>query len=276
MRVLRGSDKLDAMRRVLFRLVVTVMLLAALPSPAGAVFGGRPVDPGDPLARSVAAVLYRAADGAHLCTAVVLARRLVITAAHCTEGSRDDMRVIFSVGLRDVPLDRLRGVAAVRRPEPTAQSKGSYAYNNPDDIALVLLDAPAPSDALPARLADATAGAVRIAGYGAASELRDGGNRGPRQLGFGQGLRTAEASLSSKGAVLVAAQPGKAGMCTGDSGGPAFVAARDGMSVVGLLIGVSAPRGAADVCRGTAWFTSVPRWAGWIRTAARELGTPLP
>jgi secreted trypsin-like serine protease len=252
------------------------VLLLLLVSPALAVFGGKPVGSGDPVARSLAAVLYRDATGAHLCTAVVLAPRLVLTAAHCTAGDRNDMKVIFSTGLSGVPAERLRGVAAVARAQATPEAKGSFAYNNPDDIALVLLDSAAPADIRTARLAATPSGSVRIAGYGATSDLRRASAFGKQQLGFGQGLRAATATLQPKGALFVAGQGNGTGMCTDDSGGPAFVAGKDGLSVVGLLIGVSAPRGAADYCRGTAWFTSIPRWAGWIDTSARKLGVPLP
>jgi secreted trypsin-like serine protease len=259
----------------LLRLAAPLLLLAAFSPPAFAVFGGRPVGATDLVARSLAAVLYRTADGAHLCTAVVLSPRLVLTAAHCTGGDRDDIRIIFSNGLSGVPPDRLRDVEAVSKPPPTPAAKGSYAYNDPDDIALVLLDSAAPADALPVRLAASAVTNVRIAGYGATADLRLPNAEGKRQLGFGQGLRAATASLRPRGPTFVAAQPAGAGMCTGDSGGPAFVSGRDGLSVVGLLIGVSAPRGAADFCRGTAWFTSIPRWRDWIGRAAADLGAPL-
>jgi secreted trypsin-like serine protease len=263
-----------AMLRALLASSALVLLLAA---PAFAVFGGKTIGDGDPIARSVAAVLYRDTTGAHLCTAVVLSPRLILTAAHCTAGDRSDMKVIFSTGLSGVSGERLRGAAAVVRAGATPEAKGSYAYNNPDDIALVLLDSAAPPDATPAHLAAAPSGSVvHIAGYGATSDLRHGNLFGKQQLGFGQGLRAATATLKLKGAIFAANQSGSAGMCTGDSGGPAFVAGKNGVSVIGLLIGVSAPRDAADYCRGTAWFTSIPRWSGWIRTTAKSLGAPLP
>jgi secreted trypsin-like serine protease len=262
------------MLRPLLRLAAPILLLA-FASPAFAVFGSKPVGDTDLLARSLAAVLYRTADGAHLCTAVVLAPRLVLTAAHCTEGDRGDIKVIFSSTLTGVPADRLRGARAVAKPERTAEAKGSYAYNDPDDIGLVLLDAAAPADTLAVRLATSGAADVRIAGYGATADLRTPNAQGKRQLGFGQGLRAATATLVAKGPVFIGAQGGDAGMCTGDSGGPAFVAEKDGVTVVGLLIGVSASRDAADYCRGTAWYASIPRWHDWIERSAANLGVPL-
>lgn len=254
---------------------VAALLLGALASPAFAVFGGAPVVDGDPIARSLAAILYRTADGAHLCSAVVLSPRLVLTAAHCTEGDRSDIKVIFSSTLAGVPAERLRGAKGIARPDPTPEARGAYAYNNPDDIALVLLDVAAPADTAPVRLSEAAARNVRIAGYGAAADLRTPDAQGRRQLGFGQGLRLASATLEPKNAVFVAAQGGRSGMCIGDSGGPAFLAGKEGPVVVALLIGVSAPRGATDYCRGTAWYAGIPRWRDWIRASATKLGAPL-
>lgn len=261
------------MRRLI---VVAAALLAFGSGPALAVFGGTVLAAADPIAKSTAAILYRDATGTHLCTAVALGPRLLLTAAHCTDGQRSDMRVIFANTLVNVGSDRLRAVTAVSRPQATSEAKGKFAYNNPDDIALVQTDSPAPAGTSFARLAVETAtGAARIAGYGATSDLRNPG-LGKTQRGFDQLLRSASVILTASGPALLTVDQGKgSGVCTGDSGGPAFVAGAKPLTVAGVLIGVSAPRNATDFCRGKAWYASVPHWHDWLVTTAAKLGQKL-
>jgi secreted trypsin-like serine protease len=250
----------------------------ALPGPALAVFGGSTVADTDPLAKTMAAIIYHTADGTHLCTAVALAPRLLLTAAHCTGGERSLIRIVFGVDLHYVTADRSRAVADIAVPPSTAAAKGLPAYENPDDLALVLLDRAAPAGTRFAAIADDEPGAtsVRVAGYGATSELRQAAGLGPQQLGFDQVLRSATEPLRPKGPdLLVADQTRGAGVCTGDSGGPAF-AAGGTSGVVGVLIGVASPRGNNDYCRGTAYFVALERWKGWITATAKGFGQPLP
>jgi secreted trypsin-like serine protease len=259
----------------LARLLLSAALLSVLgASPASAVFGGKALRDGDPLAKAVAAILYRDDTGAHLCTAVALGPRLLLTAAHCTAGDHSTIKVIFGTTLTDVGNDRIRFVSAVARAGKTAAGKGKYAYQDPDDIALVVLGSGAPAGTRFVSLADASPAPVplTIVGYGATSELRKPDALGQRQLGFDGILRVAAMPLSKVGpALLVGDQSQGTGACTGDSGGPAFV----GQALVGVLIGVSSPRANNDYCRGTAWFANLARWRDWIETTARELGQPM-
>ena len=256
------------------RLAAALLGLAMLATPAFAVFGGKPVAPSDLPAKALAAVLYRTADGAHLCTALALAPRLMLTAAHCTDGGASATRLIFATTLVDVPPSQLRDVAAIARAPRTTGAKGSFAYDNPDDLALLVLASDVPKGTVFASLGqgDGT-GTVRIAGYGATSDLR--GVVGNGQRGFDGILHLAVTTLTTRGPALVADQSGAAGMCTGDSGGPAFTVAGRTLRVAGVLIGVSAPRSASDFCRGSAHFASIDRWRDWIVATARRLGQPL-
>jgi secreted trypsin-like serine protease len=238
------------------------------------VFGGKAVRDGDPLARSVAAVLYRDGTGAHLCSAAVLGPKLLLTAAHCADGNRDDIKVIFGPTLTDVGNDRIRTVAAVARAGKTAAGKGKYPYQDPDDLALVVLGSGAPAGTRAVTLASegVSATALNIVGYGATSELRQPDATGQRQLGFDGILRAATLPLAKTDtALLVGDQSHGSGACTGDSGGPAFV---DG-TLVGILVGVSSPRANNDYCRGSAWYANLARWRSWIRATARDLGQPI-
>ena len=99
--------------------------------------------------------------------------------------------------------------------------------------------------------------------------------QGKRQLGFDRVLRSATLALTLKDGVLVGDQSGGRGVCTGDSGGPAFRAEGDIIRVSGVLIGVSNSRSATDFCRGKAWYVPIARWTDWLVSAAKGLGVSL-
>ena len=260
---------------VLIRWALALCLLA-LPTPAAAIFGGRELAADSSVAHAIVAILYRDDSGLGLCTGTLLGPTLVVTAAHCTAGNRADLRVVFAPTLENVPADRLRGVAAISRPDPPPDAANRKAFNNPGDIALIALDAPAPPDAGFARLTDdPVAGDYAIAGYGATSELAAPNADGKRQLGFDRVLRSATLALTLKDGVLVGDQSGGRGVCTGDSGGPAFRAEGDIIRVSGVLIGVSNSRSATDFCRGKAWYVPIARWTDWLVSAAKGLGVSL-
>lgn len=260
---------------VLIRWALALCLLA-LPTSAAAIFGGRELAADSSVARALVAILYRDDSGLGLCTGTLLGPTLVVTAAHCTAGNRADLRVVFAPTLENVPADRLRGVAAISRPDPPPDAASRKAFNNPGDIALIALDAPAPPDAGFARLTDdPVAGDYAIAGYGATSELAAPNADGKRQLGFDRVLRSATLALTLKDGVLVGDQSGGRGVCTGDSGGPAFRAEGDIIRVSGVLIGVSNSRSATDFCRGKAWYVPIARWTDWLVSAAKGLGVSL-
>lgn len=260
------------------RLLLAVGALGLCLSPALAVFGGKPVDGSDVIARSVPAILYRDDSGLHLCSGVALAPRLVLTAAHCTAGDREQIQVVFATALIGVGPDRIRSVATVARAVTTPEARGKSAFQNPDDVALVLLDAPAPDGTAFAVLADtlpAGGSTLTVAGYGATSDFRTPNAQGQRQLGFDQVLRAATLALTSADAVLLLGdQTRGAGICNGDSGGPALLPGTP-LTVAGVLIGVSSTRAVNDSCRGKAWYAAIPRWKPWLQAAAAALGQKL-
>ena len=190
------------------------------------------------------------------------------------DGKSADLIVVDVGGGTALGDDRLRTVAAIARARKTSAGKGKYAYQDPDDLALVVLGSPAPSGSRPTGRAGSapSPAAVTIAGYGATSELRNPNGAGQRQLGFDGILRTVSVPIAGADSALLVGNQGQGtGACTGDSGAPAFA---DG-HLVGILVGVSSPRASNDYCRGTAWFANLGRWRDWIETTARDLGQPL-
>ncbi|MBA4791930.1 MAG: trypsin-like serine protease [Rhizobiales bacterium] len=244
--------------RPLLRLMLVLAVLAALPAPARAIVGGGAA-PAEIAARTVMIVSTRGAS----CTGTVLARDLLLTAAHCVAPKADYAVALVGQGpVQLIPIARVAvhsGFNAeqfrTRRPTP--------------DLALARLAEPLPERFVPARLSSDTGLPPRgatflIAGFGM---IADGAEKTAGTL-----RAVTLASIGTTGGIMVrlSAPEGNAGACTGDSGGPAFA---DG-EVAGVIGWVTAAGGARG-CGGVTGITLVGLQRDWIARAARELGRPL-
>jgi hypothetical protein len=197
-----------------------------------------------------------------VCSAVVLAPDVVLTAAHCVAGPAEH-RVHFRAEDGSPVLIRLAGTALhpAYVPRRAGRRRGSV------DLALVRLAEPLPprfdaatlSASLPVREASLT-----IGGYGMQREgdLRSTGV-----------FRTADLAVAAPvgpGRLLISgAGRGGSGACNGDSGGPI---AQDAavIAVVGWAVGPNG-RGCGDSTHGTligpqrAWLDRT--LADWLRAA---------
>lgn len=185
-----------------------------------------------------------------VCTGTLLSQNVVVTAAHCTAGSKHLAIAYFEDG-RPV-LQPVRSVAR----NPGFSSKTAVSV----DIALVRLESDLPSRFRPMRIADASAGSevgdsFTVAGFGLADE-RDYKSAGtlrsarvdllprlfPRFLRIGLGGRLDELAI-----------------CKGDSGGPVVA---DG-ALVGVVYAAERT-GKARTCGATAQAVRLAPQAAWI------------
>ncbi|QJP13942.1 trypsin-like serine protease [Starkeya sp. ORNL1] len=238
------------------RALLTAALLL-LASPALAIVGGQPA--GGALTGQAALIV--STRGAS-CTGVVLARDVLLTAAHCVQPAADYAAVVFeAAGPRLLKATR---VVLHPRFDPN-----SFETRRPTpDLALIKLGEPLPDRFGPADLsADPALPPQRsqflIAGFGV---IRDGDGKSAGTL------RTVSLpSIGTTGGIMVRLSNGEAaGGCTGDSGGPVLA---DGV-VVGI-IGWSTASGGKRGCGGVTGATLVGPQRAWIDATARAMGASV-
>jgi hypothetical protein len=235
--------------------------LCLLASPALCVVGPAREDPS--FADHVVMVLKRGLNMAAFCTGVVIAPRVVLTAAHCAAALKD-MRIHYRDEAGQPVLLEVDAVAV--HPDYRADAVTRRVVS----IDLALLRARMPLDprfsaaALDEGGAAAVGAPLRIFGYGVARE-GDGKSAGVLRSAA---LRV-RAPLSK--ILLWAEDPNDAGggACAGDSGGP--IVAEDTRQVLAIAAW-SAGRNARRSCGGLTQGPLVAPQRAWIHSVLKGWG----
>jgi hypothetical protein len=245
---------------------LSLLALALLATPAEAVVRGKVSR--DPNGTRSSVVQVESSSG-ELCSGVVIAPDLVLTAAHC---------VLEPANYRVVAVDRrfrrlsIPAVAAAMHPAFVA---GTTPRTQPGvDLAILKLAQPLGRDFVPIDPRGAgrpgRGQPVALAGFGVAGEGQKGSARVLREtrlVNFGM-LQVANRVMVVADGERRARVAG-AGACRGDSGGPIFA----GGKIVGI---VSWSSGAflsrnGSACGGLTAVTPIADHSGWIAARAADL-----
>lgn len=229
-------------------------VLCAWLAPAQAINGGAPGS-AELAAQTVMIVSTRGS----ICTGTVIARDLVLTAAHCVAPKSN-----YAVSVKGGAPRVIQVVRIVLHPKFDPRQFETRVPS--PDMAIIKLAEPLPANYRVAKLATDPALPKRgtvftLAGFGFA---KDGDER---SLGT---LRSIELpSVGTTGGIMVRVSNGDGGTkgaCTGDSGGPAYL----GNELAGVIGWTSIPTG--KNCGFTTGVTLVGLQLGWIRQTVRSLG----
>jgi hypothetical protein len=278
--------RLVSVRAALTSTAVAALLLLTSALPAAAITGGQPDGNGHP---NVGLILFYDPTGRYRCSATLIAPTVLVTAAHCTEGTVGKTLVTFDTVIAENPPSPFPAAADPAAGYTSAEIVAAgyvagTAYAHPDysdftdqdnwnDVGVVVLDQPitgiAPATVSPANYLDAY-GAPRLSktefdlvGYGTEVRKPDSGPQKPQPMSYplirryttGPGQKLSSQILQLNG------NPndtrGGGGTCFGDSGGPVFLN--------GYLVAVTS-YGYTDNCRYLGGYqrVDIPVVRDWV------------
>jgi Trypsin len=244
-------------------LLAAVVLCIVFQRPSAALVGGARLAQGD-VARNV--VMIRSARGAH-CTGIVLARDIVLTAAHCTLDGTE--LTVYST--TDAGAESYNVIAVAAHPQYDARG---YAKSQAAvDLALLKLALPL-SDPGPVVMRERVplpGERFLVAGFGGAAAGSSAG-LGALQtatltaVGEPSSLQLRLADPASHGGAVAGL-----GSCQGDSGGPVFEWSGGRLVLVGVLSWSNGPDMSMG-CGGITGVTPIGRHRQWIVKTAKRMG----
>jgi secreted trypsin-like serine protease len=244
-------------------MILTAALLPALAQPSFAMVGGGSA-PSPAVAGAIVTIV-----GSHgtSCTGTLIARDIILTAAHCVAPGTSYKMVDYKSQPPRL-LDIKRAAA-----HPQFQMQSLLAHRATADVALLQLAAPIA--AAPATLGGALMPVIvgqRLAVVGMGVAVRGDGRSGGV-------ARAASLSVTGRPGTLQirlvdpATNNARAGLgaCTGDSGAPAFLDSNGGSAVIGVVSWSTGANNASG-CGGLTGVTPLALYRDWILKTARSWG----
>ncbi len=234
------------------------------------IVGGSDVRANDIVTRSTVAILRGTND--ILCTGTLIGPNTILSAAHCFDGGIDRSNLFVGFGLDVESVKTFKVTKVITHPEYDTEAPLQEEIPI-HDTAVLRFEGLAPAGTSPALLAarnmPLTPGTPHIlSGYGLSWTStfiiwRSSGGAGT--------LRRVELSLTSALAsskqLKFTSTEGKA-VCSGDSGGPAYLQQGNTLVVTGIT-----SWGYSSCEQGLSVFSDVRAYRDWIDTAVAQLGT---
>jgi len=264
------------MKNFLLLFSATAMLAACAPensinslraNDSSDIVGGEYVPRLSAVGRSTVGILEKKIG--YICTGTLIAKNLVLTAAHCVDPKAKNLQIIFAAEMKDVDKTRVRPVAqAVVHTGYTNNVNSKDMY----DLAILRFEGEPVIGYTPAAILFDDAAVHNgtrtiVAGYGL--------NRTAIISGGAGTLRTTKldvdtAHYSNTEAML--GQSVKRGICSGDSGGPAYLEVNGQLAVWGVASrGDSIPLPLVPKCMLFSIFTRVSAHQVWIQQTMADL-----
>jgi hypothetical protein len=226
-----------------------------------AIFGGDEVS-GDDVIATTTVGLYNQKVG-YLCTGSLAGQNFVITAGHCLEGDPKDIEVRFGPDMRQ-PLVKRKVVAGLRHPQYSIKIQ-----DNMHDISVLKYEGTIPQGYRPAVLLKdysiLNQGTnVIAAGYGLSIPTLKYGAGTLRKI-------TLQVSNPNKSQTEISLDQGMFhGVCSGDSGGPAFFEQNGKLYLWGVTSnGAGLPL--LNQCMFFSVFTRIDAYLNWIVATTQAL-----
>jgi hypothetical protein len=241
----------NRIRRVV-GVIALILGLAAVPSlSASAITGGEPDGNGHP---NVGLILFYMPDGRFRCTATLVSPTVLVTAAHCTLGTKGKTLVTFDSVIAEQPpspfpvaADPANGYTQAELEAAGYKSGTAYAHpeysdftdlDNWNDVGVIVLDRPvtniAPAKIAPTNYLNAyqqpklNSTIFTSVGYGTEVRKADSGPQKPTPMSYPLIRRVAQEPGQKLTPQILQVNGnehdnrGTGGTCFGDSGGPTY------------------------------------------------------
>jgi len=235
--------------------------------PSAAIVGGDRVETSSLVGRSTVGI-YESKIG-YICSGTLIGRNLVLTAAHCVDPKAKNLAVIFSPEMRKARRNQIRPVTQwMVHPEYS----GNVQAKDMSDIAVLRFDGEAPAGFEPAPLLldrNYLRNGQRtiVAGYGLNWTI--GIHRGAGTL---RTTRLPMDDVNFSETEVLLGQSIRRGICSGDSGGPAYLEVQGRLYVWGVASrGDSIPLLLVPDCMLFSVFTRVSSHQVFLQNAINTL-----
>ncbi|MEK6580603.1 MAG: trypsin-like serine protease [Bdellovibrionota bacterium] len=223
------------------------------------IIGGDLVPETDPVLKSTVAVT----SGNSLCTGSLIAKDIVVTAAHCVSNATE-MSVVFT---RDLAKS---GVSAEVLGAIINPNYDPFGSKDNSDIAVLQIKGTLPrgytsAAIMPTKTKLNNGQVVKLAGFGISNAFTHVGAGVLRKVNV-----NVRDSAFSRSEVTLDQTRGK-GACHGDSGGPAFVITKTGQLQLWGVTSRGAPDDTADDCAHGAVYTKINSHRSFISKAMAQL-----
>jgi secreted trypsin-like serine protease len=250
--------------------ILALAVFTLLASPAWAILQGAASRDPNGLRRSVVSIENSLGE---LCSGVIVAQDLVLTAAHCVMD-----RAAYRISALSRAFRPQRFNVAAVAVHPTFVP-GTTPRTQPGiDLAILKIDRPLGPDYLTLDPTEAgridVGDAVTIAGFGVSSERVRRTARTLRQTNL---VSLGPVEVSNRVLIVVdrnrLAETTGAGACRGDSGGPILAATQTGYQLYGIVSWSSGPLRSSrpSACGGLTAVTPIVEHLGWIVSSMRTL-----
>lgn len=240
------------------------------------IIGGYPVRTEDPVAAStVSLMVFYNNSLFSICTGTVVSNDIIMTASHCLqEVTAQDF--VVHIGTRLPTQLNQTSLLKVEKFKTHPQfemilDKDGTPVTGKNDIALIKLADKIPDSAKPVAILKnhntlLPGQPLLLAGFGLLQEVG--------QPQYAQELNAVTVPLEREwDHILVTDQTKAQGACSGDSGGPAFLADQANLIVVGITRG---PHAQVSDCRHYGEYTNASKFEDFIIETVKELNGTLP